>query len=131
MADCGLNCEIEDCMFCLGMQVENSIFYEIQQMQEGEMDEEWYEGQLDVFRNQELENIIYDMTDETCEHIIFTYGIHKALEAYKDVHGCIEMGNVNFCKTLLYTIVDENLCVKFSDYQGWCKNHPVEEDDTK
>ena len=129
MADCGLNCDISDCMFCLGMKIENSIFYEIQQLQEGEIDEEWYDDKLDTFRHQELDYIISGMLDEACERIIYKYGIHEALKEYVESYGSIEIGQVNFCKTLLYNIVNDELCVKLSDYQGWCENHPLEDDD--
>lgn len=132
------NCLCDDatkCIDCLTTMVKNIIFDDIQYKQDGEVDEEWYENELDRVR--------HALTDETicrvCEHeegvrnkiasyLIGKYGIHNALEAYETEYGQIPALNneVDICLTLLYNIIDKNMPLSFEDFKEYCKYSPME-----
>ena len=127
---CDYQCEPRNCLFCLGTAIENEIFAIIQSEQEGEIDEEWYENKLDKFRHNEVDTFITEMDTKRCERLVYEFGIYKALKHYNKNFGeiCIN-DHINVCKTLVYVIVDDALCVTYIDYQNWCESHPLDEDE--
>ena len=127
---CNSQCDPRDCLFCLGMAIENSIFAIIRDEQEGEIDVLWYENQLDKWRHQEIDEFITELSAERCERIVYEFGIHKALKNYKDNFGEIPINDdIDVCKTLTYNIVDDALCVMYHNYKDYCKVYPLEEEE--
>ena len=125
---CNSECEPSECLICLSTTIENQIFEGIRMEQEGESDEEWYQEFLDVIRHENIDDFIDNIYGSDCEYLVYHYGIHKALKEYKDQFGDIHIrDDVNICKTLLYCIVSDMLCVEYINYQNWCEAHPIEE----
>ena len=120
--ECESKCHATKCVDCLVRAVERNIFENIQDEQEGEMDEEWFDEQLDRCRHYELDDLITAFCDCEAEDLINTYGIHRAIKEYNDEYGTLEANDeINICKTLLYCIVAREMEINYENYKEWCE----------
>lgn len=127
MSNCQDNCSINECVPCVIQHVQRSLFNTIQCEQEGEITEDWYEEKLDKFCHQEVDEWINVYSNKEAEHLIYKYGIHKAIQYYNNECGSLEVNKeVNVCKTILFYIVWDGIDVSFEKYQKYCEENPMD-----
>ena len=121
---CNFDCDPEDCLLCLGTAIETEIFTLIQSTEDGETDEQWYQEQLKDCRYDEVSNHVFvlNMSEGACERHIYEYGIQKALDLYEWKFGESSVYD------LLCDVVNDLLCVTYTDYKNWCESHPLDDE---
>jgi len=126
-----MNCDHTDyednCLSCVGKELNEKIFSEIHAYQGDDKSEDWFDATLDRLFSEVSDDFLNRMGDKEAEGLVALYGIHKALKLYKEEFGEIPITDVNVCKTLLYVVLERDyLTMSYESYGTYCRKYRLD-----
>jgi hypothetical protein len=117
----------DNCLSCVGKELNEKIFSEIHAFQGDDKSEDWYNATNDRLYHEVADDFLNRMSDKEAEGLIALYGIHKAMKLYKEEFGEIPITDVNVCKTFLYVILEqEYLTMSYDAYGTYCRKNRLD-----
>jgi len=119
----------DECLFCLSLAVERTIFDLIRDepKKEGEVeDEDWFDDMVDYFRDKVMDNVLMEMCECKTERLIYNYGINRAFKEFAQSMG----GKIpdyddydEMCKVMIYDLVEEKMELNYENYKNFCERN--------
>lgn len=126
-----MNCDHTDyednCLSCVGKELNEKIFSEIHAYQGDDKSEDWFDATNDRLYHEVVDDFLNRMSDTEAEGLVALYGIHKAIKLHKEEFGEIPITDANVCKTLLYVILERDyLTMSYESYGTYCRKYRLD-----